>query len=104
MKESEKKFITKLKKYSTNEIAKIFSSFDKYYFKNVNDEPLKHQLNIGYLRKEYYVLPWLFKDIIFYSTRYNDYREKINEEEAWDLYSLYYIFYQEIDNEFCLEN
>lgn len=93
------KFKSKLKKYSTCEVAKMFASFDRYYFRNYKDEPLTRTFSNGYTAKELIIQPWLFKDIIYFSTSYNDHRSNITEEEAWNLYILYCNFYNAIEAE-----
>lgn len=93
------KFNLKLKKYSTCEVAKMFASFDRYYFKNHNDEPLTRTFSNGYTTRNLIIQPWLFKDIIYYSTSFNDHRSNITEDEAWNLYILYCNFYNAIEAE-----
>lgn len=95
------KFNSKLKKYATNEVAKMFASFGKYYFNNHKDEPLTKAFTNGYITKNLIIQPWYFKDIIYYSTSFNDYRSKITEDEAWDLYILYCKYYDAIEAEYA---
>lgn len=99
-----KLFQTKLKKYSTQGVAKIFSSFDRYYFKNHKNNLLTNNFVIGYSIREVYILPWLFNEIIYYSTANNDYRQPITESEAWELYLCYFDYFNELEGEFATTN
>ncbi len=104
MRESEKyieQFNAKLKKYSTNEVAKIFSSFNRYYYKHCNERPLTRNFSEGYRSFELIILPWLFNGIIFASTAYNDYRSDISEDQAWELYLLYHKYFNAIEGEYA---
>ncbi len=94
-------FNSKLKKYSTCEVAKMFASFDRYYFKNHKDEPLTKTFYNGYTTTKVLVRPWLFKDIIYYSTFFNDHRSNITEDEAWNLYLLYSNYSEAIEAEYA---
>ena len=94
-------FNSKLKKYSTCEVARMFASFDRYYFKNHKDEPLTKTFSNGYTTKTLIVQPWLFDDIIYYSTFFNDHRSNITEDEAWNLYILYCNYYNAIEAEYA---
>ena len=97
-------FKAKLKKYSTREIAKIFSSFDRYYFRNYQNNPLTKKFIIGYTTRELCILPWLFNEIIYYSTDNNDFKKSITENEAWELYLCYYKYFDKVVSEFTSSN
>lgn len=92
-------FKAKLKKYSTQEIAKIFSSFDRDYFKIHKTQPLTKKFVRGYSIREVYILPWLFNEIIYYSTDNNDYKQPITESEAWELYLYYFDYFNTLEGE-----
>lgn len=107
MRESEKyfeQFNAKLKKYSTREVAKIFSSFNRYYYKHCNERPLTHTFSDGYRTFELLIMPWLFNKIIFASTVYNDFRADISEGQAWELYLLYHKYFNAIEGEYADAN
>lgn len=97
-------FNASLKKYATNSVAKMFAKFDKFYFKNKSSEPLKRRFGSGINSYELPIEPWLFSEIVFYSTKYNDYRQEITEEQAWSLYGLYFNYNIESENEYARKN
>lgn len=108
MKKSEKYFKLfdeKLKKYSTREVAKSFSAFDRFCFKHSGeDEPLSITVSNGDNIRKLYIQPWLFPQIIYFSTFYNDNKSTISEQEVLELYLAYYKYSTEIENEFADTN
>ena len=89
MDESEKclqQFNSKLKKYSTRQVAMLFASFNRDYFNQNADRPITHQYSNGFDSYELMILPWIFNGIIFASTRFNDYRSDITVAQGWELY------------------
>lgn len=83
-------FVRILKKYPTNEVAKFFSEQERICNDNTEKNKLtKRDFNFQSL----IIKPWLFPEIIYYSTFNNDYRHKqINEKILWDVYGLYQNF------------
>lgn len=107
MKKSEKYlkiFNEKLQKYSTNEVAKIFANFDRFYYQNYKDEPITKKFYCDNEIIELIVQPWLFSHIVFYSTHFNDNNYAITERDAWELYLDFYKYSTEKGNEFADEN
>lgn len=94
-------FISKLKKFSTREVAKMFSQFNRFYYDHYVERPITREFSDGYRKYDLIVLPWLFNRIIFASTSYNDFRADITEEQAWDLYLLYHKYFNAVDSEYA---
>lgn len=107
MKKSEeyfKIFDTKLKKYATNQVANMFATFDRHYFKLDKTTPIERVFSDGIYSQKIIIQPWFFADIIFYSTKYNDFKSNISEQQAWELYGLYHNYALSLENEYAEEN
>ena len=107
MKKSEewfKIFDKKLKKYATNQVANMFATFDRCYFKQNKTIPIERVFSNGIYSQKIIIQPWLFTDIIFYSTKNNDYKSNISEQQAWELYGLYHNYVCSLENEYVEEN
>lgn len=97
-------FILKLKKYPTNEIAKFFSKYERECYNNFGKGLLpKIKFISGYIKHTVYMKTWLFPEIIYYSTKFNDYKSgKINDNKMIDLYGLYHDY--DINQETIYQN
>ncbi len=94
-------FNSKLKKYSTRQVAKLFASFNREYFKHNGDSPITHKYSNGFNSYELLIQPWLFNRIIFASTKYSDYRSDITVAQGWELYGLYHNYFMELYGEYA---
>ena len=85
------KFVSSLKKYPTNEVAKLFSKYERDCYKDSEKGILtEKEFDYKFYKQKIYIKPWLFPEIIYYSTSNNDHRNgTIVEDDAWDIYGLY---------------
>lgn len=104
---SKDKYLSELKKYSTESIISTCSNWDRWYFHKMKlheNEPLKVDLSVKGGTFSTYFSPWYLPKIIYDSTSYNDYRSKVMKDNSIELntiYGLFHNFYN--DNEKFLE-
>lgn len=99
-----KLFNSKLKKYSTSEVAKIFARLNREYVLKQSNGPQIKQFISGYYSTKIYIQPWLFSEIVFFSTKYNDYKKKLSETDALELYLLYDKYATLLKDEYTRQN
>ncbi len=97
-------FNSKLKKYSARQVAKLFASFNREYFKYNGDSPITHKYSNGFNSYELLIQPWLFNRIVFASTKFSDYRSDITVAQGWELYGLYHNYFMALDGEYAQNN
>lgn len=101
-KESFKKFSDKIKKYPTNEVAKAFGSWErKCWDLSRDDKLLEETYGEKFSKQTIIIKPWLIPEIIYYSTKQNDYKNAlVGERQIKELYGLYQNYDMDKEGEF----